>query len=470
MTTLLQSQLPNLPVRRGKVRDVYDLGDQLLLVATDRISAFDWVLPTGIPDKGRVLTQLTPLLVRASGRAEPPAQHRRGRDGSAGVRRPGRRARRPVDAGAQGRGRADRVRRARLPRRAPAGRSIRRRGTVCGIDAAAGLDGKRAAAGADLHAGDQGRDRARREHLASTRWSQLVGTETGEAAARPEPRRSTARRASTRAQRGIIIADTKFEFGRLPSGELILIDEVLTPDSSRFWPADQYQPGRGQPSFDKQFVRDWLETTELGQEQPAAAAAGRRRGRRRGTNTSRRMNGYRASVSCEEFPMNRRGVVLLACLCSLLATISFAPAQGTRETTTYRRIKAALDAVPAIDTHDHLWPFDRLPGYVETEHGRGMNLASLWQNSYYTLDQPAHALEARHEVRRLVGEGQARLRQRPRHQLLPLPAARLPGPVRRRLRPHHRRAGPRSQPTASSRTTRTSNGCTRSSPSGPTSS
>ena len=104
------------------------------------------------------------------------------------------------------------------------------------------------------------------------------------------------------------------------------------------------------------------------------------------------------------------------CVCSaccLLAVSGGAPAQPTTNTPTYQRLKAQLDAVPAIDTHDHLWPFDKLPGYVETEHGKGMNLAGLWRNSYLHLGPPAHALEAGRQVRRLVGQGQARLRRRP---------------------------------------------------------
>ena len=116
-------------------------------------------------------------------------------------------------------------------------------------------------------------------------------------------------------------------------------------------------------------------------------------------------------------------------------------AQGTRDTTTYRRIRAELDAIPAIDTHDHLWPFERLPGLVETDRGKGMNLSSLWRNSYYPWINPltpwtpgmtfdAWWSKAKHDFDSRAG-----------HELLSLPAPRLPRPLRRRLRPDHRRAG-----------------------------
>ena len=285
---LPNTSLADLPVRRGKVRDIYDLGDTLLLVSTDRISAFDWVLPTGIPDKGRVLTQLSRFwFERLQGRAEPPDFVRRGRFRSAGGRRP-RAARGPVDAGAQDERRADRVRGARVSLRLGLeGVSAERRGVR---HRAADRAARRATScRADLHAGHEGRARpARREHLVRRNVSR------GSAAIWPKQLSQRSLELYTRgaeyaAERGIIIADTKFEFG-LVDDELILIDEVLTPDSSRFWPADKYQPGRGQPSFDKQFVRDWLTAERLGQEQPAAGAAGRGGRPRRGRSISRRLS------------------------------------------------------------------------------------------------------------------------------------------------------------------------------------
>ena len=249
------------------MRDIYDLGDRLLLVSTDRISAFDWVLPTAIPDKGRVLTQIAAFWFELLGEPNhlittdvetmdlPPGADR----GHAG---------RPLDPLPQDGGRADRVRGPRLSGRfGLEGISAQRHGLR--HPAAAGPDRERPAAGADLHARHQGRRGPRREHLLRARWWTIVGRELAE-----ELRRRSLRifqRGSEYArQRGIIIADTKFEFGRV-GGELLLIDEVLTPDSSRFWPADQYAPGRSQPSFDKQFVRDWLSSTAWDKNSPPPA-------------------------------------------------------------------------------------------------------------------------------------------------------------------------------------------------------
>ena len=142
-------------------------------------------------------------------------------------------------------------------------------GTVCGIKLPPGLTESARLPRADLHPLDEGRRRATTRTSRSSGWSEIVGRELAE-----ELRRRSLRifdRGSEYArQRGIIIADTKFEFGRV-GGELLLIDEVLTPDSSRFWPADQYAPGRGQPSFDKQFVRDWLSSTDWDKNSPPPA-------------------------------------------------------------------------------------------------------------------------------------------------------------------------------------------------------
>ena len=165
-TPLLETSLDGLTLhRRGKVRDVYELGDQLLIVATDRISAFDYVLGSGIPDKGKVLTQLSAFwfermgdLVAASPRVDGPGRVPRG---GARARR---RAARPDDAGAPDRAGADRVRRARLPVRDRAGRNTRRPARVCGIALPAGLTRVGPPARADLHARDEGRERPRREH------------------------------------------------------------------------------------------------------------------------------------------------------------------------------------------------------------------------------------------------------------------------------------------------------------------
>jgi len=257
-TALLESSLASLPVRRGKVRDIYDLGDRLLLVSTDRISAFDWVLPTGIPDKGRVLTQLSRFWFH---RLDVP-HHLLSCD---------------VDefdlpAGVDCRplvGRSMLVRKTgvvpiecvvRGYLSGSALKEYQQTSAVCGIVLPPGLRESEQlpepiftpATKADIGQHDL--------NVTFNEACQRVGRELAE-----ELRRRSLdiyKRGAAYAQsRGILIADTKFEFGQI-DGELILIDEVLTPDSSRFWPSDGYKPGQSQPSFDKQFVRDWL--TESG--------------------------------------------------------------------------------------------------------------------------------------------------------------------------------------------------------------
>jgi len=253
---VIETDLTGLPVRRGKVRDVYDLGDRLLLVSTDRISAFDWVLPTGIPDKGRVLNQIAAFWFELLG--EP--NHLIAADVE----------QMDLPAGVDRRllaGRTSLVRKTEVVpiecvvRGYLAGsgwKEYRQSGTVCGIELPAGLvESSRLPEPIFTPAtkAETGHD----ENVSFERTVELIGPEVAE-----ELRRRSLdifRRGSEYArQRGILIADTKFEWGRL-DGRLILIDEVLTPDSSRFWPMAGYEAGRGQPSFDKQFVRDWLETT-----------------------------------------------------------------------------------------------------------------------------------------------------------------------------------------------------------------
>ena len=253
---VIETDLTGLPVRRGKVRDVYDLGDRLLLVSTDRISAFDWVLPTGIPDKGRVLNQIAAFWFELLG--EP--NHLIATDVE----------QMDLPAGVDRRllaGRTSLVRKTEVVpiecvvRGYLAGsgwKEYRQSGTVCGIELPAGLvESSRLPEPIFTPAtkAETGHD----ENVSFERTVELIGPEVAE-----ELRRRSLdifRRGSEYArQRGILIADTKFEWGRL-DGRLILIDEVLTPDSSRFWPMAGYEAGRGQPSFDKQFVRDWLETT-----------------------------------------------------------------------------------------------------------------------------------------------------------------------------------------------------------------
>ncbi len=261
---LLQSQVEGYPCRHGKVRDVYDLGDRLVIVATDRISAFDWVLPTGIPDKGRVLTGLTLYWLHY---LKVPNHYL-----STDLNEMG-----PAFAAQADvlHGRTMLVRKTTVVpvecvvRGYLVGsgwKEYRKNQTVCGI-----------ALPPELQEADRLPEpiftpatKEESGHDINIPFEEMVKI-TGLGTADELRRRSIEiyRRAAAYAQQGgIIIADTKFEWGRLPDGELILIDEVLTPDSSRFWPADQYQPGANPPSFDKQFVRDWLETTAWDKNSP----------------------------------------------------------------------------------------------------------------------------------------------------------------------------------------------------------
>jgi len=265
-TVVHETSLPGLPVHRGKVRDVYDLGDRLLLVSTDRISAFDWVLPTGIPDKGRVLTQIAAFWFKLLGEPNhlittnveemnlPPEVDRPLLAGRSTLCRKTEVV--PIECVVRG-------------YLAGSGwKEYQQNGMVCGVKLPPGLTesarlpepiftpATKAAAGHD-------------ENISFERMVEIVGRDLAEELQRRSLR--IFQRGSEYARhRGILIADTKFEFGRV-GGELLLIDEVLTPDSSRFWPADQYAPGRGQPSFDKQYVRDWLSATDWDKNSPPPA-------------------------------------------------------------------------------------------------------------------------------------------------------------------------------------------------------
>jgi phosphoribosylaminoimidazole-succinocarboxamide synthase len=254
---LLQSHVPGYPFRRGKVRDVYDLGDRLVIVATDRISAFDWILPSGIPDKGRVLTALSLFWFDFLG----VPNHVLGTD--------------PKDMGPEFAARAEElagrtvlVRKARVVpiecvvRGYLAGsgwKEYRAAGAVCGIPLTPGLQMSQELP-EPIFTPATKEEVGHDENISFERMVEIAGPAVAE-----ELRRRSLdvyRRAAEYARsRGVLIADTKFEWGALPDGELSLIDEVLTPDSSRFWPADGYRVGIGPPSFDKQFVRDWLQTT-----------------------------------------------------------------------------------------------------------------------------------------------------------------------------------------------------------------
>ncbi|HZS34977.1 MAG TPA: phosphoribosylaminoimidazolesuccinocarboxamide synthase [Methylomirabilota bacterium] len=250
---------------RGKVRDVYDLGEDLLFVATDRISAFDWILPSGIPDKGRVLTQLSLFWFGVLGAVVP--THLRTAELSSDPRVPP--AYHPILAG-----RAMIVRRARVfpvecvARGYLAGsgwKDYRRTGAVCGVALPPGLrEAERLPSPIFTPAtkAESGHD----ENITFETVASRLGRETAETL-RHLTLRCYARGAALAEACGIIVADTKFEFGEI-GGEIVLVDEALTPDSSRFWPADRYAPGRSPPSFDKQFVRDWLERTPWDKNSP----------------------------------------------------------------------------------------------------------------------------------------------------------------------------------------------------------
>jgi phosphoribosylaminoimidazole-succinocarboxamide synthase len=264
---LLETSIAGLPRRTGKVRDVYDLGDgRLLFVATDRISAFDWVLPTGIPDKGRVLTGLSAFWFE---RTKPWKNHLvstsiddAGLDLAPEVR----------DALA---GRSMIVRKAEVipfecvVRGYLSGsgwREYRATQSICGIALPPGLveSGRIPSGGGTDMPGaiftpatkaQTGHD----ENVAFARMAEAVG-ETRAEMLRAASLDVYLKAASYAESKGLILADTKFEWGWEPeSGDMLLVDELLTPDSSRYWPSAEYRPGGPQPSFDKQFVRDWLE-------------------------------------------------------------------------------------------------------------------------------------------------------------------------------------------------------------------
>lgn len=262
---LLESTLPN-RTHRGKVRDTYDLGEQLLIVATDRISALDVVLPTGIPRKGHVLTQLSAWWFNRIKEVVP--------NHFVAVITGENKQLLPFDIGPEYYGRSMLVKKARrldaecIARGYLSGsgwKDYQRTGSVCGIPLPEGLresDRLPQAIFTPSTKADVGHD----ENISFGELERIVGVE--EANAMKLRTLAVYNYAHTVAlERGVIIADTKLEFG-VWNEEVILIDEVLTPDSSRFWPADQYRPGTGQPSFDKQPVRDWLAANWKDGEEP----------------------------------------------------------------------------------------------------------------------------------------------------------------------------------------------------------
>ncbi|HEY8715462.1 MAG TPA: phosphoribosylaminoimidazolesuccinocarboxamide synthase [Candidatus Acidoferrum sp.] len=251
------------PAARGKVRDIFDLGHRLLIVATDRLSAFDVILPTPIPDKGRVLTQLSLFwfdlmkdvipnhVLSATDFPAPFDTHAEELAGRSMVVR----KTQPLPIECVVRGYVS----------GSGWKDYQTTGAICGIVLPAGLQeserlqvpiftpATKAASGHD-------------ENISFERASEMIGEELA-SRVRAVSIDLYQRAAAYAKPRGILLADTKFEFGLL-NGELIWIDEALTPDSSRFWPANQYRPGGAQPSFDKQFVRDYLERIQWNKTPP----------------------------------------------------------------------------------------------------------------------------------------------------------------------------------------------------------
>jgi phosphoribosylaminoimidazole-succinocarboxamide synthase len=254
-TIVLQSNIPNVPVKRGKVRDVYDFGDRLLFVATDRISAFDYILPTGISRKGEVLTRISEFWFDRLD----VANHLLTTDLSD----------LPLAASVDLSALAGRSMVVKKTSVVPVECVVRgylsgsgwieyqQSGTVCGIKLPAGLQESSQLPEPIFTPASK----AEEGHDENITFEQMCRTEGVGAELATQLRDLSLQIYSQGAEyargQGIIIADTKFEFGIL-KGEIILIDEVMTPDSSRFWPADQYRPGGSQFSYDKQFVRDWL--------------------------------------------------------------------------------------------------------------------------------------------------------------------------------------------------------------------
>jgi phosphoribosylaminoimidazole-succinocarboxamide synthase len=254
------------PHRRGKVRDIYEVGDALLMIATDRISAFDYILGSGIPEKGKVLTQLSafwfdrtrgivPNHVITTRVDEYPASLRRDAEVLRGRSMLVTRTT-PVPVECVARGYLS----------GSGWKEYVAAGSVCGIPLPAGLresdrlpapiftPATKAESGHDINISEEEAGRLVGKDLiaqlkALTLELYAFGVAHADAC-------------------GIILADTKFEFGRLPDGRVLLIDEVMTPDSSRYWPKDQYAPGGPQPSFDKQFVRDYLEAIHWNKQPP----------------------------------------------------------------------------------------------------------------------------------------------------------------------------------------------------------
>lgn len=260
------SEIASVPlVKRGKVRDIYDLGDALLIVATDRISCFDVVLPTPIPGKGRVLTKMSRFWFEKTRHIVPnhfcmdlkePLEKLPELDALAGRAMIVRKAEPlPVEVIVRG------------YLAGSAWKEYRQQGTVCGVKLSYGLCESEKLPEPIFTPATKAPQGEHDENISFEQMARIVGAELAESIRQASQRLYT-EAAAYAAQRGIIIADTKFEFG-LVGGMLTLIDEVLTPDSSRFWPMESYRIGTSPPSFDKQYVRDYLEGLGWNKQPPA---------------------------------------------------------------------------------------------------------------------------------------------------------------------------------------------------------
>ena len=264
---VLRTELPGLaPPRRGKVRDVYDLGSELLIVSTDRISAFDWVLPNGIPHKGNVLTEVSAfwfqklsglvenhlLTFSADGFPDPLKQHVDLLNGRSMLVKKTKVI--PIECVVRG------------YLAGSAWKEYQKAKSVCGIPLPDGLQ-QCSELPEPIFTPATKEETGHDINISEGEMAGHVGSELTKEL-RDISLKIYSEAAKYAITRGIIIADTKFEFGIDDDGRIVWIDEALTPDSSRFWPKDQYQPGRDQPSFDKQVVRNYLETTGWDKQSP----------------------------------------------------------------------------------------------------------------------------------------------------------------------------------------------------------
>ena len=264
---LISSSIPGLEApHRGKVRDIYDLGDSLLMVASDRISAFDCVMPNGIPDKGKVLTQLSLFwfdylnfipnhLISADPSDFPKAAQAVADDLCGRTMLVKKAGSIPVECVARG------------YLVGSGWKEYQKSQSVCGISLRPGYTQAEKLDAPVFTPAFKAEQGEHDENISFARTVELTDADTA-AQLRDNTLKIYKKAADYAAERGIVIADTKFEFGR-DKGEMILIDEVLTPDSSRFWPAESYAAGSNPPSLDKQFVRDYLESIEFDKTPPA---------------------------------------------------------------------------------------------------------------------------------------------------------------------------------------------------------